>query len=113
MLDLGPSSRRQAPIGSESLPVFCDQVRDAKGGILSDECSGAQSFEGLARDVALIQGQPAGKGEGVQRRNRATAGPRFARVVSGRRHRPFRLVIDRLMRPNKELEECHSWSEEL
>ena len=36
----GPSSRRQAPVRSESLPVICDLVRDAKGGKLSDESSG-------------------------------------------------------------------------
>ena len=62
----GSSSRHQAPVESESLPEICDPVPDARCGILSEGCKLCPSVEELAREVARVQGQPAGEEEGSE-----------------------------------------------
>ena len=59
----GSSSRRQAPVESESVSDICDLVPDAKVGVKSEECGRVKSLVGLARDVARVQVQPTGKEE--------------------------------------------------
>ena len=53
-----------------------------------------KSLEELAREVALVQGQPAGKVEGSESSGESgpLPVPKSARVVSGRRHRRLRNV---------------------
>ena len=58
----GPSSRRQAPVESVSLPEICDPVPDAKGESCLINVAASKSLQELAREVAR-KGQPAGREE--------------------------------------------------
>ena len=71
-----PSSRRQAPVESVSLPEIFDLVPDAEGGFLSEECDDVQKSRG-AGTRSCVSSFPARwqtGGRRVQRRKRATAG---------------------------------------
>ena len=63
---------------------------NATCGIVSDEATVSKSLEEEAREIARIQGQPAGKEEdgGPSDENGPLLVPRSARVVSGRRPPP-------------------------
>ena len=102
----GPSSRRQAPVETESLRDICDSVPDATGGILSEECNSV-SLEELAGEVKRVQGQSAGKKEddGTSDESEPLLVPTSAPMVSGRRHHRLRMLIDHLMCRDGKLEE--------
>ena len=59
----------------------------------------SNSLEELARGVARVQGQPAGKEEDSEARdkNGPLLVPKSARVVSGRQHHRLRMLVDHLM----------------
>ena len=79
LLGFQPSSRRQAPVESESFQEVCDLVPDAKGGILSEECDEVKGSRGAgARSCA--NSWPArwqSGGQGYPRRKRTIAGAEF------------------------------------
>ena len=64
-----PSSRRQAPVESESLPEICTPMPDANGGVLSEECDDVQESRGAGTRPARWQRG----GRRNQRRKRAIA----------------------------------------
>ena len=68
-----PSSRRQAPVQSESLSDICDLVHDAKVGVLSEECGSVEESRGsgtrFLRDYKATRWQRSGQRN--QRRKRA------------------------------------------
>ena len=101
---LGPSSRRQAPVESKSPSVICDPVPDAKVDVVSGV---SKILVELAREVARVQGQHAGKEEGSETsdENWQLLEPKSARVVSGRRHHHLRMLVDHLMRRDGRSEE--------
>ena len=67
----------------------------------------SKSLEELARDVARVQGQPAGKEEDGETNDESgpLPVPKSARVVSGRRHHRLRMLIDHLMCRDRRSEE--------
>ena len=67
----GASSRRQAPVESESLPEICDPVPDAKGGVLREKCNGVQGSRG-AGTRSCASSRPARWQRGGQQNQRAT-----------------------------------------
>ena len=72
----GPSSRRQAPVESESSPEVSDMAPDATGGTLSEECTCVQESGGAGTRScasARLARWPRG-GQRVQRQKRAAAG---------------------------------------
>ena len=75
----------------------------------------SESLKELAREVARVQGPPAGKEEGSE----ASDGsgpllvPTFARMVTGRLHHRLRTPTDRLMCRDKKSWTSCSWSDEL
>ena len=84
----GPSSRRQAPVESGSLPQNCNPMPEV-----------SKSLEELTREVARVRGQPAGKEEDrkTSNENGPLLVPKCARVVFGRRHHRLRVLVDHWM----------------
>ena len=68
----------------------------------------SKSLEELAREASRVQGQPIGKEEGSETSDESWAlpvVPKFARVVSRRRHDGLRMLIDRLICRDGNLED--------
>ena len=83
-----PSSRRQAPVESESLSENCDPVPNAKSGVLSGGCDDVQESRGAGTRSCASSSSVRWQrgGQRVQRRKRATAG---AGCVSWKTTPPF------------------------
>ena len=93
-----PSSRRQATFESGSLPEICAPVPTPKLASCL-KVSVSKSFVELAREVARLQGEPAGKEEDSETSDESgrLLVPESARVVCGRLHSGLRLLVDHLM----------------
>ena len=78
----GPSSRRQAPVGSESFADICSPVLDANGGVLFVKCDVLQESQGAGtRSCASLR--PARWQRGGQRNLRRKRAAASAEVSTG------------------------------
>ena len=93
----GTSSRRQATVESESLPVLQCPTHMLMSCL--ENVAVSKRLEELAREVARVQGQPSGKQEDSETsdENGPPPVPKPARVVTGRRHQLLSMLVDHLM----------------
>ena len=98
-----PSSRRQAPVESESVPEICSLVPEADSGGFSEQFDKLQSRG--AGTSGCASSRPAGKEDSeASDENEPLPVPKSAPAVSRRRHHRLRILIDHLMCRNGKLE---------
>ena len=95
----GSSSRREAPVVSESLPETPVRCPTPTVGSCLKRATNFKSRVELARGVARVHGQPAGKevDSDTSDENVPLLVPKSAQIVPGRQHHRLRNLVDHLM----------------
>ena len=105
----GPSSRRQAPVESESLSEMCAPVPGAKAGVLSEECGCVKEPRGAdTQSCASTVASPPAQRRTAKPPTTACLylWPKYARRVSAHRHHRLRVLVDHLMCRDERTVEC-------